>query len=997
MVGSVARALARAGFLLAVLLLPIAGYAQEAALGGTVTDATGGVLPGVTIVAVHEQSGNTFEGVTDAVGAFRLSVRVGSYRITVELPGFATVSRTGVNVLVGQTVALTIQMQPSSLQETVTVTGEAALIDTTSSSLGANIDPRQMQELPVNGRNWMDLTTLAPGSRQNGVAETPTTSTGSNVNFQLNLDGQQVTNLVAVGFGQPRYSRDAIGEFEFVSNRFDASQGRSSGVQVNAVTKSGTNSPQGTFSGYFRHDALNGEDPVAKRVLPYQDQQISMTFGGPLIRDKFHFFLGYEYEREPQTYIYTTPYPSFNRELTGTRRQDMSMARLDYQFSSSTRLSIRGNRYDNRVPYDSRYTGGSDRTPASAIGLVRRSQQAYVNLTQVLGSRAVNQVRGGHNLFHWNQYSHVKNANSLPGQEQGLGAPVIIAQGLTIGQTHAITPQDIGQEFYSIRDDFNMNFAKGGRHDLKIGGEYLHDFSFETVCQTCMGQYNLTGGPLPANLESLFPDIMDVSTWNLNALSSIAVNYQRNIATDSSIWSRPAGNSGFTEYAPRHVMAFWLQDDWQISQKLTLNLGLRHDAAVGAFVNWVEFPPFAKKDRPNDMNNFGPRAGFAYSVDDKTVIRGGWGKYFGEITSQPAVFTLRFVQQIQPLIQNTPVRADFMSNPFNGPAPTYNQALALTCANAPNPLATTCLRPGLQNFVADDLVNPYSYQSSIGLQRQIGSVMAFEADWVFTQTRDEFNARNINIAFDPATGAPYRITGAGTNFALRPFPAWGVTQVNRPDADSNFNALQTSFTKRMANRWQASVTYSFSTQNNFDQLPLNPGCQNPVTVASATSGARCDVPVTVPEDISQNDWYLTGDQRHRANFNGIWDIGYGMQLSGLYVYGDNGKATGQAGVDARGLNVTTGRLRANGTIIDRNTVDLQSIHRVDMRFQKRFALGPRVKIDGLFEVFNLLNRANYDPALYTLNERNARFGQPNQSTQVTYSPRMLQLGFRAQF
>ena len=131
-------------------------------------------------------------------------------------------------------------MQPATLQETVTVTAEAPLVDVTRSRASGNIDPRQMQELPVQGRNWMNLTMLAPGSRVNAVREMPITSEASSVGVQMNLDGQQVTNMVALGFGQPRYSRDAIAEFEF-TGRVDASQGRSMGVQVNAITKSGTN------------------------------------------------------------------------------------------------------------------------------------------------------------------------------------------------------------------------------------------------------------------------------------------------------------------------------------------------------------------------------------------------------------------------------------------------------------------------------------------------------------------------------------------------------------------------------------------------------------------------------------------------------------------------------------------------------------------------------------------------------------------------------------
>jgi Carboxypeptidase regulatory-like domain len=263
--------------ILAMLFVPAVGFAQqEAVLSGTVADSTGGVLPGVVVRAVNEATGNTFETVSDAGGGYRIPVRVGAYRVIAELSGFTTVTRTGFQVLVGQEVTVDIEMQPATLQETVTVTGEAPLVDVTRSRASGNIDPRQMQELPVR--------------------EIPITSEASSVGVQMNLDGQQVTNMVALGFGQPRYSRDAIAEFEF-TGRVDASQGRSMGVQVNAITKSGTNQYSGSFSGYFRNDRFNAADPVTGQVLPYSNQQLSTTFGGPIQRDRFHFFGSFEYER----------------------------------------------------------------------------------------------------------------------------------------------------------------------------------------------------------------------------------------------------------------------------------------------------------------------------------------------------------------------------------------------------------------------------------------------------------------------------------------------------------------------------------------------------------------------------------------------------------------------------------------------------------------------------------------------------------------------------
>jgi Carboxypeptidase regulatory-like domain len=168
--------------------LPAIGYAQEAVVSGMARDATAAVLPGVTVTATHEATGNTFEAVTDEAGAFRIPVRPGPYRITASLPGFATVTRTGLELLLGQQAVINFELAVSSLQESVTVTGEAPLIDVTSSTLGGNIDPRQMQELPLNGRNWTDLAMLAPGSRQNQSSGAPLMRQGYS---QINIDGQQ--------------------------------------------------------------------------------------------------------------------------------------------------------------------------------------------------------------------------------------------------------------------------------------------------------------------------------------------------------------------------------------------------------------------------------------------------------------------------------------------------------------------------------------------------------------------------------------------------------------------------------------------------------------------------------------------------------------------------------------------------------------------------------------------------------------------------------------
>ena len=347
-----------------ILALPVVAYAQDATLRGTVTDTTGGVLPGVSVTAVNEASGNTFEGVTDEQGGFLIPLRTGAYRVTAQLQGFAVVTRSGLELLVGQQAVVNLQLSPSTVRETVTVTGEAPLVTTTQSSQASNIDPRQLSELPVNGRNWLDLTMLAAGSRINTVSSDDLMPKASVGTSQLNVDGHQVTSTIsATGFGQPHYARDSIAEFEFVANRFDASQGRSAGVQVNAVTKSGTNTFTGSTAGYFRSDRWNARDFIVNRVLPYSNQQFSTTFGGPIRKDKIHFFASYEYEREPSTQTYTTAYRSFNQDLTGTRTDPKAGGRVDVQFSPQVRLMVRGNVSRLYTPFDPRYTGGSSQSP----------------------------------------------------------------------------------------------------------------------------------------------------------------------------------------------------------------------------------------------------------------------------------------------------------------------------------------------------------------------------------------------------------------------------------------------------------------------------------------------------------------------------------------------------------------------------------------------------------------------------------------------------------
>ncbi len=474
------RVLGWAFAVVAFLALPGVGLAQEATIGGTIRDTTAGVLPGVVVRAVHEATGTQFETFTDERGGFRIPVRIGAYRITAELQGFSIVTRTGLEVLVGQQVVLNLEMSPSTVTETVTVTGEAPLVNVSSSQLGGNIDSRQMQELPVLGRNFLDLTLLAPGNRANHTDPGGLPVTTALGTVQLNVDGMQVTNNCCGGANrQPSFGRDAIAEFQFISNRFDATQGRSSGAQVNVITKSGTNTMAGSFSGYFRHDNLNAEDFIQRRVLPYANQQLSTSIGGPIRRDRLHYFFNYEYEREPSTVTHNTPYPSFNVDLESVRTQHKPNLRVDAQLSNEMRLSVSGYMWRDFQPIDNTQptVGGAVNHPINQIRFDKYAEALQGTLTRVLSNRAFNELKAGWAANRWQMEPNVPwNSSTLNGARNPLAnerqyPPVITLRGFNIGGGTNF-PQFIGQDVYTLRDDFSFSVNKGGRHDIRLGGEY---------------------------------------------------------------------------------------------------------------------------------------------------------------------------------------------------------------------------------------------------------------------------------------------------------------------------------------------------------------------------------------------------------------------------------------------------------------------------------------------------------------------------------------------
>src|SRR5215510_1733996 len=990
------------GLLIAVVIsiFAIPSYGQEATFTGTATDSTGSVLPGVTITAVHEATGNVFTTVTDERGQFRLPVRVGAYAIKAELSGFGTVNRT-VQILIGQTAAIDLQLAPSGVQESVTVTGEAPLIDIKGSTVAANIDPRQVEQLPINGRNWMDLTLLAPGARRNEGGGMAQFRQGY---AQTNVDGQQVTvNYHSqTDSEQPGFSRDAIAEFEVVANRFDATQGRSQGMVVNAVTKSGTNLFAGSIGGYFRDDKFNAEDFFTHNVLPYSNQQVSTTLGGPIRKDRIHFFGAYEYEHEPKTYAFTSPYSFFNINQEYPTRTHKALGRLDYQFTPQSRLNVRASYYTTTF---FAVAGGFGTNHPSVGGTRDRTSPEYAGtFTHVLNTRSVNEIKAGVTSYaRLDQPSVRWKGGPFPYHPVGLGnSPVIQLPGYTIG-ANVLQPFQYTQD---VRDDFTTTWNWGGRHDVKIGGEYFRFRADFRWCNRCMGEIdarNLTIAPTnptnspnvltPAQLHSMFPVWNDASTWNLAPLSGARQVFYAISDTEHRY------------NIVRNLFSGWLQDDWKVGSNLTLNLGVRYDWDNNSQGERLKLMPFLPGNLPHDNNNVAPRIGANVRLDDRTSVRGGYGLFFAFSPHDGVQQAYSMIHRFEYQILNNG-RPDFATNWFGpgpsgegewgGPRPSWDASLANACdLNGSKP---GCIRRAInQEIVYPGRSTPYSHQASVGVQRQITSDSSLEVNYVYTHGTGEEVDINANLSYNSATGANYPFA----DISHRPFPDWGIVLLEYLGGHSNYHGTDVTYTKRFSHRWQATATYTLAYFK--DGLPprqqwyLGPDgvlAHRPVgfQLAPDLGGDYDNAGSNVGGGFGQ-----AGDQRHRAVINGVWDLGLGVQASGIYFYGSGERfqtLTGQDRRDEGGTNASEQRLLADGTIIRRNGIVGRPIHRVDTRLQKRVQAG-HVTLDGMFEVFNLFNHKNFGS--YVTNASAQNFGQPTFNANLAYQPRMMQLGVRVGF
>jgi hypothetical protein len=976
------RCLRFAGVFLSMCVLcsGASAYAQEASVIGSVVDQTKAVLPGATITATALDTGVQTVAVSDARGEYRLRLAPGTYKLQADLAGFGPVLIPKVELLVGQNATVPITLKVAQVSEALTVTAESPLVDTASSQVAGNVDRRQMENLPLQGRNWMELSKMIKGITANDVTTRP--GVDNDDMFQLNLDGQQITQKTASSsFGQPKFSRESIAEFQIVTNLFDITQGRSAGIEVQAISKSGTNTNTGSAYGYFRSDSLNAEDPVAHTVLPYSNQQVGGTFGGPIRKDKLHFFASYEYEREPST-IVTSPTQLPGQTFTNASKttQKSLLVRGDDQLSSKDRLSLRVSRWDWGNPFNL----GAGGHPSNADVETKYSKNVLGNWSRVLGGgNMVQELKFGYSSFNW---------SSLP-QPSMVGVPEYDFPGLTIGAPYNYPQWHYGDN-YDVRYDLNWHRDK---HDMKIGGEFQHVHDTGDWYIQAAGRYTMSS--VPANLNQLIPAsaALNPSQWNIAGLSSFAQRFDQNFS-----------RNGFVNLfdTPRPMYALWFGDNWRVSDRLTVNLGIRWDAdpnlasppgIIGNSIpisNGALSGDFGYKTDIRDWKDVAPRVGFSYNIGGKNdfVIRGGSGLYYASPVSNVTYSPKVYSNLITATFPNDG-RANFITNPTNGVTGDqfFSGAVKMPVQSP--------------RVIEDGFKSPYTWQSSIGFQKQINAVTGIDVDLTHYNEYRDTRTFDPNLFFDPATGYN-KNPSAG-----RPNTAYGQVLTFVSSGQRDQTQLAMGLTRRLQNRLQAGATYTLMLAMRDDGGIgyTSPGANNPfdpVAGEYATAAAF---------------------QRNTVRVWALYQMPFGLNASVSYFYGSGNlyaasiSATpyGKTGTNRLNLSNTGGAAATitipasvadrfngpatitSGTVIPRNALQGLPLHKVDVKLSKDIVVVRTMKVSLIGEVFNVFNHANYGSYATSLSATNAAttalFGQPQQSAGNAYVPREAQLGFRIGF
>ncbi len=939
---------------------------NQGTIEGTVVDQSGGALVGARLTATNDATGIQFHAISDSNGLFTFPVLpVGNYTLRAEHSGFVSLTQKNVTLSVGARLNLNLVLSVAGQTQAVTVNSEPAIVETTRSQVSSAVNDVAVENLPTNGRNFINFVLLTPGVTLD--------VRGGDISFagqrgtlnSLIVDGSDNNNTFfgqsvgRTGSGRAPYqfSEDAVQEFQVNSNAYSAEFGHAGGAVINVVTKSGTNDFHGSAFEFFRDQSLNANDPINKingrPKSPYHFNQFGGDIGGPVLRDKLFFFFDYDGQRNtlPNLVFLPVPLPanpSANQQAAfnylqsranswiRTQNQNVYLGKADWRLSSNQLLSVRYNAqrfvgagFESGGPQNSsEHTGSSNVTTDTLSG----------SLSSTISSSIVNVVRAGY------------TRDNEPGLANSINPEATVRQG---GTNELV----VGRNFFSPRF---TNIHRGefgdtaslihGRHTIKTGINVLVD----KIANFFPG--NFSGAYVFNSLEGF--------GCNLNGGGSAC--FTGPDAADSFAQAfAGSGTSGPTTNPNLQEYSAFAQDEWRMRNDLTLNYGVRYDldriaqppvlnpsaslAAAGIFTNRIH----------NDHANFGPRLGIAWTpIGKRLVIRTGYGIFYGRtpaITVGTAfsnnalnVQTLNFTGANIPQYPNTKCGAP-------SPAPS--------CAP---PAAGTAGAPTIFVF-QPNYHEPNVQQANLGLEYQIQPTMSVEVNYLWVKGTHLTRTRDINLQ-GPETPTVIGLVGSPTQtFTVNriprpPRPISGFERIEEFESSANsiYNGLTVQVNKRFSQNYQFLASYTFGKviDDNPDATSVVPFSFDDAKMVQDPLNPRGDRAAGV------------NDQRHRFVLSAIWNLdSYARSLQpwGRYLLGGwqlSGILTAQSGQPYSGLvnfdlnndgNSRTDRTPGLG----RDTFYLPNFVSLDPRITKSIPIKERLKVQLILEAYNVLNRTNY--------------------------------------
>ena len=847
--------------------VPLAAAQTTGTLGGSVQDTTGAVLPGVTVSATNEATGLVRSDVTGTEGRFVIPfLPPGPYRLDLELAGFKPHSRRGLDLSIAETVNLNITLQLGELDLKEEVVGIRPLVNTGSSELSYLVGREAIEHLPLNGRNYTDLALLQPG-----VLAFPHRDGGSVVahGLAMSVNGQDprsnvylldgtlqndFTNGPAGSAAGTALGVETVREFRVEANAYSAEFGRNSGGQINVLTKAGTNTVGGSVFEFHRNDALDTRNYFDTVEKPdFTRNQFGATIGGPITRDRAFYFLGYEALIERLGRTISSVVPDDNARLgilpSGPVAVNPAVAPYLAEFPRANGPALGQGLAVHNFPFQQRldehflqgridYNLGGSRQLFARYTIDDADQYLptdYPQFPRTFVSR---------NQFFTSEYRHVFSSRTLHTARLGFSR-TRIGQQVESNTSQPLAPFVSGRTMMGAIDIGGLKrFGPQSSVDVRL---VQNVFSVQNDLIHTRGRHVLKSGALVERYQ----DNMVNPTFSLGIFTFANLTTFLNAAPATFIGLTPEAQ--FDRYWRFTLFGFYVQDDFQVSQGLTLNGGLRYEFSTMPedIYGRDSALPDLRASEPTigplyqnpTYGNLSPRTGFAWDIfgDGRTALRGGYGLYFNTNNHQNLIVT----------VTNPPATPRPVIVGPSFPNPPFNRATAIS------------MRP-----VQWDLDNPRVHIFNLNLQRDIGWRTAVTLGYAGSRGRHLLRSGDVNLAQPTGTttdGRPF--TAAGTP---RVNPAFSTIELKSSDGESWYNALIVDIRRRFSEGFSLQSSYTLSKSEDTTQAST--------FFSDATNGTTSALPEFVP---GYNRGPADFDVRHNLVMNLTWDLPLARGRSGL--------------------------------------------------------------------------------------------------------------------